>query len=321
MDIIQKYQKAFQKILKADNTLIITHVRPDGDALASLTAMTDLMKAHQKKYTAFVNDELPTNFSYLPHFKKIKTTPDFDLKQFDLVIVLDCGSVERTGLANNLKNRPESQYLIEFDHHPKIADYSNLEIRIPAAAATAEILYNFFKANNLQITKNVANSILTGILTDTGNFLFPTTSEEAVSISSEMLLYGARFPTIVRNTWQNKSLPSMKILGKAMDNLTINSKYNIGFSLLKKEDMGLMEEDENALDGVTGFLSSLYGVKMLVFLKEEDGGVIKGSLRSSHPTMDVSKLAQKLGGGGHAKSSGFIVKGNLEKVNNKWQIK
>ena len=157
------------------------------------------------------------------------------------------------------------------------------------------------------------------ILTDTGNFLYPSTSPETVNIASEMLIRGAKLPQIMENTWRNKSIASMKTWGKAMSELKINKKYNFGFTVLKSEDVPA-EVTEEELEGMSGFLSNLSSVNGVMLLRQMPDGKIKGSLRTSNPKVDVSKLARILGGGGHAKAAGFSVEGKLEKTKEGWKI-
>lgn len=311
---------AFEKIQTANHILITTHERPDGDALSSMCAMIEYVQSLNKKYLAYCFHNTPDNYKYLPNILNIKQKIDNDFSVFDLIIILDCGSPERTKIQTQIANRKNNQYVIEFDHHPKIVDYANLEIRNTKAVSTTEIIYDFLKYNNIPMNKNFANCILTGILTDTGNFLYPITSDKAVSITSEMLIYGARFPEIIKNTWYNKSLETMKLWGKALNNLRINKKYNVAFSVLTKDDINILEKDDNRFDAIASFLCNLHGVKALLFLREEEGDSIKGSLRSSHPKIDISKLAKILGGGGHPKASGFVINGQIINKTGKWKI-
>jgi len=208
---------------------------------------------------------------------------------------------------------------LEIDHHPKIKSYADLEIRDSAAAATTEILYYFLKANKIRINKNLANCLLAGILTDTGNFLYPSTSPQTINIASEMLAKGARLPQIMENTWRNKSIASMKAWGKALSNLKINKIYNFAYTILEPEDVPL-EMAEEELEGLAGFLSNLDRVNGLMILRELPEGIIKGNLRTAKPNVDISKLARALGGGGHAKAAGFTVTGSLQKTENGWTI-
>ncbi len=325
---IEKFKQAFVKIKEAKKILLITHVRPDGDALASLCSFADLMISLDKKYVAYCQDKPTASFMFLPHIENIISNKDIivdNFSDFDLIITLDCANSNRTGLAEEIKKRNSNQFVIEFDHHPENEDFSDLAIRNDKAVATAEIIYYFLKANNIKINKNIANCLLSGILEDSGNFLYPGISDKTVNIASEMLTLGAQLPQILKNTLQNKSLSAMKLWGVVLNNLKINKKYNLAFSTLTLDEISLFDNDENTFDSISGFLSNLYGVKGVMFLREEKNSLtgvrqIKGSLRSSHSTLDISKLANRLGGGGHPKASGFILPGQLEKVNNSWKI-
>ncbi|MFA4833772.1 MAG: bifunctional oligoribonuclease/PAP phosphatase NrnA [Patescibacteria group bacterium] len=328
--ITAKFLEVYQKIKEAENILLVTHERADGDAVSSLCSMIELCKGLGKKYTAFCPGEPINQYSFLPHTEKIifdklafsSGNPQLDFGDFTLIIALDCGSLERTGLGKEIEGRGFNQFFIELDHHLKNGNRSDLEIRKPEAVATTEILYYFFKANKIKINKNIADCVLTGILTDTGNFLYSATSQKSINIASEMLLCGARFPRIVKNTLYNKSLPAMKVWGLALNNLKINKKYNFAFSVLTLAEIEKFSPDDNedVFDSISGFLSNLYGVKGVLFLREEKGGKLKGSLRSAHPKVDVSTLANKLGGGGHTKASGFVLEGKIEKEGNHFKI-
>jgi phosphoesterase RecJ-like protein len=311
------FTKAYTLIKNSNNILIATHADPDGDAIASACLMAEVLKLAGKKYTVYCHSRINDQFNFLPHLEEFKDL--LDNFNFDLIIVLDCGNLKRTKLEKKIIGRKANQLLIEIDHHPKAEDLSDLEIRDSAAAATTEILYYFVKANKIKINKNIANCVLTGIMTDTGNFLYPSTSPQTINIASEMLKAGARLPQIMENTWRNKSIASMKAWGKAMSNLQINQKYNLAFTILHAEDVP-DEVTEEDLDGMSGFLSNLGKVNGLMLLRELKDGGIKGSLRTSKPNVDMSLLARILGGGGHARAAGFTVTGKLEKTESGWKI-
>lgn len=315
------YLKIFQKIKSAKNILLVTHDRPDGDALSSECALIELLTHLNKKFFAYCYNSPPAQFNFLPNVEKINAHKDeLNFSQYDLIITLDCGSLSRTKLTEEIENKDKSQFVVEFDHHPKIDDYADIEIKKPQASSTVEILYYFFKTNKIKINKNIANCILTGIITDTGNFLYPSTTDKTIQIASEMLLYGASFPLISESTRRNKSLPAMKILGRAIDNLQINKKYNFAFSVLTYKNLSEGNVTEEELEGISGFLSNLYGVSGVMLLREEKNKKIKGSLRTAHPKINISILAQILGGGGHAKASGFTIDGELRQVRGKIDV-
>lgn len=310
------YIKAYNYIKDANRILLATHDRPDGDAAASVCAMVEILELINKPYSVFCLDLPSVHYNFLPHWDKFKTQVNFS--DFDLIIALDCGSVERTNLSKEILARNKNQIIIEIDHHPKIKDYADLEIRMIEASSTTELIYHFIKTNNITINKNIATCILTGILTDTANFLYPATSADTIHIASEMLSHGARLPKINEFTLRNKSINSMKTWGLALANLQINKKYNFGVTVLKLDQVSHLDEEE--LEGISGFLSNLHEVKGIMLLREQKDGTIKGSLRSASPKIDISKLAQILGGGGHATASGFTIPGQLEKTETGWEI-
>ncbi|MBU4455278.1 bifunctional oligoribonuclease/PAP phosphatase NrnA [Patescibacteria group bacterium] len=314
------YHQIYNQIKISKNILLVTHDAPDGDALASACLMIELMESLAKPHIAYCYDEPPRQFNFLPHIEKIISDKNFNFAEFDLIIALDCGGINRTKLADEISGRAKNQSIIDIDHHPKLDDYADLELRDPRAAATTEVLYNFLKANRIKINKNIANCVLTGILTDTANFLYPSTSQQTVEIASEMLVKGAKMPQIMENTWRNKSLNSMKLWGKAMSRLKINSEYNFASSILTLEEIAESGADEEELEGIAGFISNLDNVNGIIFLREQPNGVIKGSLRTSRRDIDVSLLARQLNGGGHAKASGFKIEGRLEETRSGWKI-
>jgi len=309
--------KAYGVIKNAKQILLAIHEKPDGDAIAAACAMAEILEFSKKSFTIFCQDKPLCQYNYLPHLEKFSNIHNFS--QADLIIVLDCGNLKRTNLEKEINERKKNQIVIEFDHHPKTDSYADIEFKIPEAASTTEVLYQFIKFNKIKINKNLANCILTGIITDTANFLYPSTSSRTIHIASEMLAKGAKLPQIMENTRSNKSIAAIRTWGKAMSNLKINKKYNFAVSVLERADIddSVTEED---MDGISGFLSNLENVSCLMFLAEQKDGNIKGSLRTSNNNVDISKLACLLGGGGHAKASGFVVEGKLEKENNKWQI-
>ena len=314
-------KKAYQKIKGAHHILFVTHDRPDGDALAATCSMIEIAEQLGVAYTAFCHTLPPEQYGFLPHIEKvISDRGELNFDACDLIVVLDCGQMNRTKLDELIKQKKDSQFIIEFDHHPKIDDYADIEIRQPDKSSTAEVIYYFLKANQIKINRPLANCILVGILTDTGNLLYEITTDKTIKIASEMLLYGASFPRILENTWRNKSLGAMQVWGQAMRSLKINKKYNFAYTILTREEMDKHQVSDEELEGFPGYLSNLAGIKGLLFLRELDNGRIKGSLRTAHPTTDVSRLAKLLGGGGHPRASAFVLDGKLVKTNNGWKI-
>lgn len=336
MNYSLKYRQAYLKIKNARRLLVVGHVNPDGDALSSVCAFMELASLLGVSAKAYCHDKKTNTFNYLAHELDIVSDKNniLPLTSYDVMVTVDCGAMSRTFLAEEIQAVQSSidrPYIIELDHHPKVDDYADLEIRQPDKAATVEIIYNLLKENKVNFNKNLANCILTGILTDTGNFLYSSATNINIAIASEMLSYGAQLPKIINRTLRNQNILTMKLWGVTMENLRINKTYNLAYSVITKDDidnllkLGTAEEIERYLNydiygDIAGFLSTLSDVKAIMLLREEKEGRIKGSLRTSRNDVDISALAQRLGGGGHAKASGFVIEGHLVKDGNNWKV-
>lgn len=334
MNFTLKLQLAYQKISSAKNVLIIGHTSPDPDALSSIGAMIEISKSFGSEIYAYADNKQDGAYDFIVNEDLIHSEEPSDLKVFDVIIVLDCGSISRTGLEIRLhnlisaagrgviKNRP---YIIEFDHHERQEAYADLEIRDATKASTTEIIYHFLKDNGMTITKNLADCILIGLLTDTGHFLHANSSQEALAVASEMLMRGAALPKIIDKTVHNKSFSALKVWGQALENIKFDSKTGFASSALSEKELStlLSEEEKNypgdLFAGIVSFMSCLSGVRVALFLREENGKV-KGSLRTNLDDVDVAQLAQNWGGGGHKKAAGFTINGRLQATDTGWRV-
>jgi phosphoesterase RecJ-like protein len=336
MDINQneKFALAYQKMKAAKNILLIGHTAPDADALSSLGIMIELSKSLGIEFLTYTERKPYGAYTYIPNEELISGVSPDDLKNFDVIITLDCGAINRTGLEDRLRRLIKAReekliangpYIIEFDHHNQAENYADLEIRDPECASTTELLYYFFKFNNLEITKEIANCVLIGLLADTGHFLHTNSSSSAMLVASEMLLRGASLPKITAHTTHNKSIVTLKVWGRVLENLKFNSETGLASSALTKAEIDLLltpEEKEKHADlfsDIASFLSSLSGVSVALLLREE-GNFVKGSLRTNLENIDVSNIAKNWGGGGHKKAAGFTVAGKIAPSNNGWKV-
>lgn len=334
MNLNDKLQLAYSKIKSARRVLLVSHVSPDADALASLGAMIEFLQTESIQYVAYAERKIAGAYNFIPQATEVSSSAPNDLLVFDVILILDCGSKARTGLApriNVLLEIPAAgritkrPYLIEFDHHPAQDHYADLEIRLPEKASTTEIIYQFLTVNNWPITKTMASSILIGLMTDTGHFLHANSSREAIAVSSEMLMRGASLPKIIESTVHNKSFSSLKVWGRVLENMIFNSETGLAASALTAAELDeLLPSTEIRLDNdlfgdIVSFISTLQGIKVALLLREE-GDMVKGSLRTVADEVDLIKIASLFGGGGHKKAAGFSVPGRLAKTATGWKI-
>jgi phosphoesterase RecJ-like protein len=335
----ERLVKAYAMMRSAQRILFVAHLRPDGDALSAVLALRLIAMEIGKESVIFCKDKNPELFDYLPGFSNIHGNLE-SLQQalgqtenwyqyFDLIVVADCGSLARTALVEEIKAfKQHGGKIIEFDHHPRIDDYADLEIRYPELSSTAELVYNFIVANKITFSRDLADCILTGILTDTGNFLYPSASDATMQAASASLEAGAHYTKIVNYTLRNKDVAMIKMWGLALERLHLNPRYQIATSVITRDDVLQIFGGDNFdsaaesdfFSGLAGFLSNLAGAKAIMLLYEDQRGLVKGSLRSTPDGFLVDKLARALGGGGHERASGFALPGRLVQREKDWLV-
>lgn len=306
-----------ERLRQSRRVLIAAHEHPDGDAVGSSLALMHALRLQGKEVTVYVPDAPPPYLSFLPGFSRV-TTEKPDVHQFDVVVVLDCTQLYRAHLADELRSHP---CVIVIDHHVGNDEDGHLNLVVPGAAATAHILTELFRLGNVPITRDMATCLLTGIFTDTGSFMHDSTTPEILEMASELMGYGARLSHIAHETYQKKELPALRIWGEAFSRAMVNDRTGAAVSVITYDDLANYGATRDDLDGVVNMLNTLPQAKFALLLTEYEPGKIKGSLRSEpHKGVDVSTMAQKLGGGGHKLAAGFEVEGHLVRQDGRWRI-
>lgn len=301
----------------ASRILIGTHEHPDGDALGASLALWHVVRSWGKEATVYIPDPAPDFFQFLPGFDQLTTTKP-DATAFDAIVLLDYTQLPRTRLKDEFLQHPVS---VCIDHHYDNTGHGKYVLVIPQAAATAQILMELLLLWQIPITQEVATCLLTGIFTDTGSFMHDSTSPHLLEMAAYLMNKGARLSHIAHETYQKKELPGLCVWGKALSRIILNEKNGVAVSLITPDDMAECKATLDDLAGVVNMLNALPQAKVAMLLVEYERGKIKGSLRSEpHKGMDVSKLAKKLGGGGHKLAAGFEVPGHIVEEAGQWKI-
>ncbi|MBI1834172.1 MAG: bifunctional oligoribonuclease/PAP phosphatase NrnA [Candidatus Andersenbacteria bacterium] len=305
------------KLRASKRVLIGTHEHPDGDALGSTLALLHVLAIQGKQVTAYIPDSPPDFFSFLPAFEKL-TTQKPDVASFDTVVLLDYTQLYRTHLEAEAKAHPNT---IAIDHHHDNLQETNIHLIVPEAAATAQILYELFQDTNTPITKDVATCLLTGIFTDTGSFMHDSVTPDILEIASFLMGRGARLSHIAHETYQKKNLAALHIWGRAFSRIMLSKETGAATSIITYKDLQECGATLDDLSGAVNMLNTLPDTKFAMLLVEFEPGKIKGSLRSEpQKGTDVSKIAHRLGGGGHVLAAGFEVPGTFVQQDGKWHI-
>ncbi len=316
-DYKETIDRIHQSLKWANSVVIGVHEHPDGDAVGSALALYNALVMQGKKVVIYAPDPPPESLSFIPGFEKI-TTQKPRPSDFDVVVLLDSTRIWRTHLFEEIKGH---KCTICIDHHLGNPGEADINLIVPKAAATAHILMGFFEQTRTPVTQDMATGLLTGIFTDTGSFMHDSTTPGALKVAAKLMGKGARLSHIAHETYQKKDLAGLRIWGRALSRIMVNEQSGAAVSVITPQDLEECGAELEDLSGVVNQLNTLPEAKFAMLLCEYEPGKIKGSLRSEpHKGIDVSALAEKLGGGGHKLAAGFELQGSIIKKKGKWRI-
>ena len=294
-------EEASEKIKQSERIAVISHIRPDGDAIGSLLAVGLSLKEQGKLVQMVLADRIPENFTFLKGFEQVKTFIQYPV---DMVIVVDCSEKSRIGQVLSPELTPD----LNIDHHITNQEFAIVNLIDTEAAATAEILFNIFPKLNLQLTPEVIDALLTGILTDTIGFRTSNVSPTTLRIAATLMEEGANLPNLYKQTLASRSFPALKYWGFGLNKLTFDNKMVWAtLTLEDREKSGYSGRDDADL---INLISAIEDVNIAVLFIEQHGGSVKISWRAQNG-YDVSELAEQFGGGGHRAASGAELMGTL----------
>jgi len=281
----------------SDTILILAHKSPDGDAIGSSLAFYNVLQNIHKKVDIII-EEVPRIFEFLPNADKIKNTSKVD--SYDLVIVLDCASQERIGQDNNYFEN--AKYTLNIDHHISNTNYANYNYVSGNSPACCEYLVEIFDYLNIEITKEIAECLMVGILTDTGGFQYSNVGEKTYNFASRVSKI-IDISTIYKRVLSTKTKAQFELMKIAMSRIELINNEQIAFTYLTKEDLSKVNAMPGDHEGIAGIGRNIEGVKVSIFIRETPDN-FKVSLRSNDD-FNVSEIATLFNGGGHQKSAGF----------------
>lgn len=311
--MVHTAQQIHQHLKRANKVIIIPHQNPDGDALGAATAFHEYLTQMGKPAVIFCVTDFTSKLEFIPNIEHLtRDTAVFQDPDVDTVVVLDSGDLVYAGVHAFLQNHKAT--IINIDHHNTNAQYGHINLVLPTAASTTEILYHYFRHNSVRLNHKMATSLLTGLTTDTGNFSNAATSAVALSVGSELIRSGGNLNMINDATVKNKSVDALRLWGKVLGRLTRHEESGITYTYVTLKDLEEHQVPDNETEGIANFLNNLDNTDIALILKEIPGGKVKGSFRTTKDGIDVSAMAKKLSGGGHKKAAGFTVDGTVEEA-------
>ncbi|MDO4542267.1 MAG: DHH family phosphoesterase [Bacillota bacterium] len=298
---------------RAEHILIISHILPDGDNIASVLGMAISLGGAGKKVTPVVNGALPEYYRFLPQVDMLIPPEQASRGRYDVVLALDMSDKERGG--EKLAFAYNDSTVVNIDHHISndyFGDYNYVE---PQAAATTQILTKFLLETEYGLNRDIATAFYTGLLTDSGNFTYQSTSSETLSLGAELLKYKPDLEAIRMNVYENISFRRKKILGQALNNAVKIEERSIAYSTLNFHECRALAAQGQDFEGVIDNLIGVNGIKLAVFFRELQEGLVKVGFRG-RLGVDVTEVAKIYGGGGHKAAGGCSVEGDFENVVN-----
>lgn len=307
----QVWSAAEGYLRRAQRILAITHVSPDGDALGGLIGFTHAMRGLGKQVTPACQDPPHPRFSYLSGV--------FDMQQagegeYDLIVSLDASDLQRLG--NVFVPALHAHVpIVVFDHHITNTHFGVVNVVEPGVSSTAEVVLMLLKRMDIAITPEIANALLTGIITDTLAFRTSNTTPDTLASAMELMRSGGNLQEVTRQALVLRSFESIRLLGAGISTAKIDGRiaYATVTRKLRKE-LGVKEDRGDA--GLVGTLITAGDVDVAAVFVELISGDIDISFRAQ-PGFDVSQVALELGGGGHPAAAGCTLPGPMRDAVNR----
>lgn len=301
-----------EQIQAAKRILVVSHIRPDGDAIGSLMGLgLALIQAGKEVRMALV-DGLPQNFRFLPGSDQIHRGTG-SLDSFDYVIVVDCSDLLRVGsLANGRPLLGDRVPDLNIDHHITNLNFARLNLVAPEQVATAAIIALNLPFWGLSYNQSIATALLTGIVTDTIGFRTSNVTPQALRLAAMLMEHGADLPEIYTLALVSKTFEAAQYWGLGLGKLQRENDGDLVWTTLSLDDRQAAQYPGNDDADLVNMLSTVDGEIAVIFVEQKNGHV-KVSWRS-RSGYDVSKIALQFGGGGHAAAAGADISGELEFV-------
>lgn len=285
-----------------DGYAVVCHENPDGDALGSLLAMTRSLQKMGKEAVAVCADPVPYKYKRLAGMELIQ--PAGAAAGFSHMITVDCAQQDRVGA--EVCRVMADAYTINIDHHQSNTSISDMNY-IGRASSCAELVYEVVQAMGVPLDAELAGYLLLGVSTDTGNFSYANTNADTLRFAAALLDAGADLHTMCNDIYKRRSMCATRLVGRAIGSIELRQNGRVAMMTLAEKDFIDCEANTGDTEGLIDYARDIDTVEVAVMLREVSGGV-KGSMRSKGG-VDVSRLAAKVGGGGHHGAAGFVLQG------------
>jgi phosphoesterase RecJ-like protein len=302
--------QAIAELLKSrDHIVILPHVNIDGDALGASLALGLALKSLGKSVDILTEEEVPNTLAFLPGLDLVNH-PSREV--YEVAVNMDNGDINR--LNSRLKYFQNAEVKLSIDHHAtnKVeADHSYVNT---SASATGEIIYDLMlNYLGVSLTRETAIALYTAIITDTGGMRYSNTTPRTLEITADLMRQEIDFPLVIRKVFDQISHAKLYLMKQTMNSLRLLCNGLLAVSGLSFADITRYNARTDDFEGLVNIGRNLEGVEVSLFIREDAPGSFKGSLRSNHH-VNVARIAEQFGGGGHQRAAGFSMTGDIESV-------
>jgi len=284
---------------------ITTHIKPDGDGVGSSLGLCWLLRSLNKSAEVIVCGEVPPAYLSLPGADEIRDISAID-GDYDAVFVIECSDLKRPGIAGL-----DQQFTVNIDHHATSEHFGTINWIDSTASAVGEMIYNLCKAIGGRITKDIAECVYMALVTDTGSFHFSNTSERTLKVASELVRAGAKPAKIGEAVYNNYPWSRIELMRQVLGTVRRDESGRIATlrqTLAMGDEAGAIDGDNN---GFVNIPLAARDVLAVVYMREVGPDSYRASLRSKG-SINVAKVAEKFGGGGHKNAAGLSVEGDWD---------
>ena len=302
-----KQLSEISEIIKQSKTFFIAgHVKPDGDSLGACLALRSMLKRLGKKAVVCCADEVPDMLKFMSGAKSIKKSVSKNAV-FDCAIILESINFPRMG---NIISTSQAKKIINIDHHSMFTDFGNVNYIVPHSSSVSELIFKIFEFMKIKPSKNEADCLYTGLVTDTGRFQQLNTNSASHAAAAKLLDYGVSPNEIFNKVYVNSTAESLKLLGFALAGLKTYFNGKMAYMILTKDMFKQSGAKEDETEGIVNYGMMIKGVKVSCLFNEIDKNTTKVSLRSVKG-FDILETVKKCGGGGHKNAAGCTLKSDI----------
>jgi phosphoesterase RecJ-like protein len=298
-----------------DRFVVAAHENPDGDALGSMIAATLALRSLGKDAVMYLAGDapLPGEYRFLPLTELQRALPGDAGER--VLLALDCANERRLGPDHEMLER--ARLVIDVDHHHDNSRFGSVNLVVPDASSTAEIVRDVLRELGVELTPEIAEALYVALVTDTGRFQYSNTTPKALRLAAELVEAGADVHGIFRRVYETVQFAKLKLLARALDRAQLFEGGRLVVSYLLRGDFAEVGAEEPYSEGIIDYLRQVEGAEMVALIREpprDEGPKRRVSLRSSHDEVDVSAIARQVGGGGHRQAAGFSSERDIGEI-------